>query len=315
MKSEINPLKYSIVVSVYNEQESLPIFSRDLNNYLIANYPDQFEIIWVNDGSIDESYRILQQLCHDKPQNKLINFAQNFGHEMCMMCGIKNSHGDAIIVMDADGQHPPHSLEKLINKFQNGNDIVLMVREERFDSGIVRKILTTVFYQVLRKLSGVNFEANATDFFLVSRKVKEYLHENYPDRVRFLRGQLQVLNFKKSFTTFSAPNRIAGESKYPLRKLFLFSFMCITSHSKVPLHLGLFLGIIMAIFSFLVMCFSLVMYLLGDPPPGYTTLVVLVSLMFSIQFVLIGFIGIYIGHNFDEIKKRPHFSIDSTINI
>jgi glycosyltransferase involved in cell wall biosynthesis len=315
MKTENKIIKYSFVISVYNEEESLPIFSKELNDYLENKFKNQYEIIWINDGSIDRSQQLLAELCQIKINNKLINFAQNFGHEMCMMCGIHYATGDAIIVMDADGQHPPASIDDLVQKFQQGDEIVLMVRQERLDSSFLRRTFTVLFYFLLRKLSGVSFEPNATDFFLISQKVKNYLQNNYPDRVRFLRGQLQVLNLKKSFTSFSAPNRIAGLSKYPLSKLFLFSFMCITSHSKVPLHLGLFLGVIMAAFSFIVMCFSLVMYLLGDPPPGYTTIVVLVSLMFSIQFILIGFIGIYIGHNFDEIKKRPHYSIDSSINI
>lgn len=301
--------KISIVVSVYNEEDVLLAFWEKLNSILIDINYDK-EIIFVNDGSVDNSKQILTTIASEDSHVKHISFSRNFGHEAAMLAGIDSSTGDIVICLDSDLQHPPEKINDMINAYLDGYDIANMVRVERKDGGLYKRITSKLFYSILNKISPINFEQNASDFFMISKRVANILKTEYRERARFIRGFIQSVGFKKTTIEFVANARVGGESKYSFYKLLILSMSAIVSFSKMPLYLGLVMGVICSIFSLIVGIYSIVMKIIGNVPPGYTTTVVLISILFAVQFFLIGIIGVYIGYMFEENKKRPIYIID-----
>ncbi len=302
----------SIVVSVYNEQEMISLFWEDLKGVINnnKNILDNCEIIFVNDGSKDESGVILDKISASEKNIKTIHFSRNFGHEAAMLAGISNAQGEAIICMDSDLQHPPNCIVDMIKEFKIGTEVITMIRDHRKDGGIIKRITSKMFYRILNKLSNNNFEPYASDFFLISKRVANIIVYKYDERTRFLRGLIQSVGFKKKSLNYISPNRPAGKSKYSISKLFFLSLSAIASFSHLPLRLGIGIGVLFGAFSFIVGIYSLVKYFMDQPLPGYTTIVVLLSFGFSLLFIIIGIIGEYIGYLFNEVKKRPLYIID-----
>jgi polyisoprenyl-phosphate glycosyltransferase len=305
----------SIVVSVYNEQEMLQAFHEEIFRVLGLNNIEA-EVIYVNDGSSDMSAEILTMLQKTQPgAAKVLSFSRNFGHEAAMIAGIDYAQGDAIVCLDSDLQHPPLLIPAMLEQFEKGIDIVNMVRETREDNGWLKNKLSKRFYKLINKLSGQKLAENASDFFLISNKVAQVLRNDYRERNRFLRGFIQIVGFRKTTLPFVAPKREAGVSKYPFWKLLVFSVNAVVSFSKFPLYLGIYIGLIFVAFSVFMAIYTLCVYLFGEAPPsGYTTMVLFMSVGFSIMFVLIGIIGVYVGYNFDESKKRPIYIVDKFIH-
>lgn len=304
----------SIIVSVYNEDEVLRGFHENIMKMIRENELDS-EVIYVNDGSKDNSIYILRELKRDNPDIvRIINFSRNFGHEAAMIAGIDYAKGDALICLDSDLQHPPAMIPQMLAKLNEGFQIVNMIREAREDNGWLKNKLSEKFYHFINKLSDQKLHENASDFFLITRKVAEVLRNDYRERNRFLRGFIQIVGFSKTTLNFVAPKRLAGESKYSFIRLLSFSINAIISFSKFPLYLGIYIGLLFAAFSVSLAIYSIYEYFFGNTPPsGYTTLVLFMSISFSILFILIGIIGVYVGYNFDESKKRPIYLIDEVI--
>lgn len=298
----------NVVVSVYNEEEALPHFYKELYNEL-EQLSISYQIIFVNDGSHDNSHSILKAYALENSRVKVINFSRNFGHEAAMLAGLDYSNAEAIVFMDSDLQHPPACLKEMYETHKTGADIITMIRKSRKDGGVQKNLMSTLFYSLLNKISKIKIEPNASDFFLISNRVAQVLKTNYRERTRFLRGLIQIIGFNKSRLEFVAPERIAGESKYSFMQLVVFSFSAISVLSKAPLRIGIYTGLVFAFFSIVVGLYSIVMRFQGHPFSGYTTIVVLLSIMFSILFFVLGIIGDYIGLLFDEAKRRPHYLV------
>lgn len=309
--NKIGEKKISIVLSVYNEEEGLKHlwsqFCEELNQ--INHY---FEVIFVNDGSTDNSQEIINNLKSSVNIGiKSISFSRNFGHEAAMVAGLDYANGEAIIFMDADLQHPPSEIIKMINLYIEGTHIVTMKQQNREDHNFIKRFFSRSFYKVINSASKYKIEENASDFFLISEKVAKILRKDFREVNRFLRGFIQIVGFSKQSLTYSSPKRIHGKSKYSLFKLLRLSFRAVSAFSKAPLYLGLFFGAIFGILSLILGGYSLVMYLHEDQvPSGYTTLIIFLSINFTILFFLLGIIGTYIGYNFDETKKRPIYIVE-----
>lgn len=302
--------KFSVIVSVYNEEPVIPMFWDELSVVIEQLKDYTFEVILVNDGSNDKSGEIIDSLVSKNKNTKAIHFSRNFGHEAAMLAGIEYAQGNFVICMDSDLQHPPSCIEQLVSKAKDGFEVVTMVRNSRADGGFRKHLTSSLFYWVFNKLSHGQIEPNVSDFFMISKRVAEVVTSKYPERTRFLRGLIQSVGFKKASIPFVAPNRAAGQSKYSLTRLFFFSLSAIATFSHIPLRLGLAIGLIFGGFSFVVAIYSVVMKFLGEPFSGYTTIVVLISLGFSLLFIVIGIIGEYIGYIFNEVKGRPTYIID-----
>ena len=308
--------KISIVVSVYNEEQGLQQFYDHTHPILEQTSLDtgwDYELIFVNDGSADSSIDLLRGFAAADPKVMVVNFAANRGHEAAMIAGIDVATGDGIVCMDADLQHPPESIPAIIAKFDEGYDVVSMIRTSREDAGLFKKITSAAFYKVMNHMSKANFENNSSDFFGLSRRVALVLRKDYRERVRFLRGYVQNVGFKKTTLEFKASARVAGQSNYNFKALVKLSLNAICNFSDAPLKMGIYAGMISLSFSFILIIYSIVQFILGNAPSGYSTIVVLISFMFGVLFIILGFISEYLAIIFAEVKNRPIYIIDSII--
>ena len=301
---------YSIIVSVYNEEAVLPLFHQEVSAVIdsMADTAD-FELLFVNDGSSDNSRQVLQQLMEKDQRVRVIHFSRNFGHEAAMLAGLDHCRGEAAVCMDSDLQHPPTLLPQMLAKYQEGKDVITMMRTDRADGGQSKNISSRLFYRLINKISDAQLQPGASDFFLLSQRVINVLRSDYRERTRFLRGIIQIIGFEKDSLTYVAPPRAAGESKYSLWKLLKFSFTAIASFSKTPLRIGIYSGLIFVLLSIILIIYSIVMWIVDTPVSGYTTLIIFLCAFAGIQLFVTGAIGYYIGFVFDEVKQRPIYII------
>ena len=217
----------SVVVSVYNEELALREFYAETGKILKTLPADwDYEFLFVNDGSRDQSLSILREFAESDEKVKIVNFSRNFGHEAAMIAGLDYAGGDGIVCMDADLQHPPECLPEIVEKFDEGYEVISMVRTKNKTAGFVKNFTSAAFYKLINHLSDVKFEANASDFFAVSKNAAEVLRNNYREKVRFLRGYVQSIGFEKTTIEYEARPRFAGESKYSIKVLPVQADVC-----------------------------------------------------------------------------------------
>lgn len=304
--------KISIVVSVYNEEEVLPKFYNAFEEFK-KNISWDYELVFVNDGSVDNSINLLRSFAKKDDKVKVIDFSRNFGHEAAMIAGIDNASGDGIVCMDADLQHPLESVVDIINKFEEGYEVISMVRVSNESAGLIKNITSKAFYKIVNLLSDqAAFEENASDFFAINNKVADVLRNNYREKIRFLRGYVQSVGYNKTTLSYVAAKRAGGKSHYSIKKLFKFSVSTIVSFSDFPLKLGIYAGLLSALAGLAVLVYTLFTY--HDAPSGYATIVILICFLFSVMFVIIGIIGEYIAVLFAELKDRPIYIVSKKIN-
>ena len=230
-----------------------------------------------------------------------------------MIAGIDNASGDGVVCMDADLQHPLECISQIIEKFEEGYEVISMVRLANKSAGIIKNITSKCFYKVINILSDqAKFEENASDFFAISKNVASVLKSNYREKVRFLRGYVQSVGFKKTTLEYTAAERAGGESHYSIKKLLRFSISTIVCFSDFPLKLGMYAGFGSALIGIIVLIYSLIT--MQGAPSGYTTLVTLMCFMFAVLFVVIGVLGQYMAVMFSELKDRPIYIVEEKVN-
>ena len=236
----------SLVVSAYNEEAGLETFYQTTREYgeALAAKGWDYEFIFVNDGSRDRTGEILDDLAaRDATHVRVLHFSRNFGHEAAMTAGLDYATGDGLVFMDADLQHPPKYLADIVDQFDAGYQVISMVRTENKTAGLLKNITSGGFYWLINRMSEVHLEANASDFFAITRPVQKVLMHNYREKVRFLRGYVQNVGFRKTTISYEAAPRVAGSSHYSIRKLFVFAMNTIMCFSNMPLKLGIFAGL------------------------------------------------------------------------
>ena len=274
----------------------------------------QAELLFVDDGSSDRSPLILDKLAAEYPELvRVIHFSKNFGHEAAMTAGLDHAKGDFLIFMDADLQHPPKLIPEMLQKWEEGFSVVSMVRTKNSSAGLIKNISSSAFYFVLNRLSPLHFEANASDFFGISKEVQEVLIKYYREKVRYLRGYVQSVGFSKTKILYEAGERQGGASHYSIRKLLIFSKNTLLSFSNLPLRLGIFASVCSAVLGLLLLFYTLVTR--KGAPSGYATIVVLLCFMFAVLFLVVGVIGEYIALLFEEIKDRPIYIVSEIKNL
>lgn len=306
----------SVIVSVYNEEDSLEQFyqhcSRSCEKLQELGY--DYEIVFVNDGSQDKSAILLENFAErDKEHVRVLSFSRNFGHEAAMTAGLDHAKGDFLVFMDADLQHPPELISEMLKKFEEGYQVVSMVRTKNPSAGFVKNITSALFYWILNHVSPVRFEENASDFFGISKKVQEVLKKHYREKVRYLRGFVQSVGFPKTSIRYEAAARQAGQSHYSLSKLWQFSKNTLFTFSNLPLQLGIFAAICSGGLGTLLLIYTLLTR--KGAPSGYATIVVVLCFMFAVLFFVIGIIGEYIAILFEELKDRPLYILSDSKNI
>lgn len=304
----------SVVVSCYNEELALDRFYEETAS-ILKKLNWKYELIFVNDGSQDQTLSVLTRLSQSDERVKVISFSRNFGHEAAMIAGLDYSQGDGIVCMDADLQHPPEYLPEIVKKLEEGFDVINMVRTRNESAGLFKNIASSAFYRLINVLSDVKFEPNASDFFAVSGKAAKVLKDNYREKVRFLRGYVQNIGYPRTTIEYEARTRVAGESKYSIKKLIAFSVNTIMCFSNLPLKLGIYAGCGAGILGIIMMIYTIWSWARVGTPSGYATIIVLMCFMFAVLFLIVGIIGNYIAILFAELKDRPIYIVEETKNI
>lgn len=304
----------SIVVSCFNEEQTLDRFYSACIPVLESLRWD-YELIFVNDGSNDESYAILKRFAKENGKVRLISFSRNFGHEAAMIAGIDHARGDAVICMDADMQHPPESIPGIIDMFESEYDVVSMIRTGDKASGIKRRLTSWLFYKTLNSLSSADFLEYSSDFFGLSKRAADVLRTEYRERVRYLRGFAQSIGFRCGALEYEEGIRKAGQSHYSIPKLLDFSVTTLCGFTDLPLKLGIYAGLITALSGVILIIYSIIVKAVYGAPSGYTTIVVALCFLFSLTLIVLGIMGEYISVLLHEVKGRPIYIIEETVNL
>jgi len=298
-----------IIVSVYNEAASLPAFHAEATRlvaHLAAEGTDA-TIVYVNDGSIDESAGLLDRFAAE-PGVRVLHLSRNFGHEAAMLAGLDDCDADQAVFLDADLQHPPEVVRRAMAVARAGHDVVLM-RREAAPGGGLRRACNAAFYRGLAVISALPLEPDASDFFLVGRPVIDVLQREIRERTRFLRGLVQWVGFRRAVLSYTAAPRTAGRSKYHLGRLFSLARDATLAFSTAPLRVAFVAAIAMLLACLATAVYSLGGWWLGNPPSGYTTIMLFSTAVAAAQFGLLGILGEYIGQLVDEAKGRPVYIV------
>ncbi len=302
----------SIVVSAYNEEGNIEPLYKELQKVLSTIKLDKKEIIFVDDGSSDQTYEKCKALQQKDAGVKIVHLKRNFGHEIAMTAGMDYSSGDAVIFMDADLQHPPLYIKQMIEEWQNGMDIVLTRRVDNVDTSAFYKFCAKSFYKILNMLSDTKIPEKTPDFRLIDRKYVDFL-KNFNEQDRLFRGLLSWImpHDKVKVIDFVAPERLSGQSKYNFSKSLQLALNSIVQFSVKPLRFSAYFGMFSAFVAGL-----LGLYVIGEhfvlhrPTPGYATIMTTVIFLGSVQLIVLGIIGEYIGKIHMEVKKRPLYMAD-----
>lgn len=296
--------KVSIVVPVFNEEENIEHFYEEICKAM-EPLPYAFELVFVDDGSRDASVSILYHLQKKDERVRPLYLARNFGHQIALTCGLDHAEGDAIVTMDGDMQHPPEFLPVLLQKWEEGYEVVQTIRRTTEGVPWFKNMTSALFYKMMNVISRIKIQPGGSDFRLMDRSAAESFRA-YRERARFIRGMIGAIGYKQVQIEFIAPKRFAGTSKFSLQKMLHFALDGITAYSKTPLRLAFYAGMIMGGLSiavtahvFYIKCFT------EDAVPGWATITASISFLGGIQLIGIGIIGEYVGRIFEEVKQRP----------
>lgn len=305
--------KISIVVSVFNEEKNIPQLIKEIYSHMNDNFT--YEIIFVNDGSTDNSEEIIKGICNKDNQVKLVSFTRNYGHEMAMSAGMDLSSGDAVIFMDADMQHPPYLIKKMIYLWEKGKKIILTKRSHNEEHTIIYKLLSGIYYKILNHLSDFNMRTNTPDFRLIDRYYVDIL-KKFNENSRLFRGILYLIDPKDDTEVieFVAPKRFSGVSKYNFFSLFNLAIDSIIAFSIKPLRIALIVSTLVFMTSGIYGIYVFIIWLVGSSIPGLTTQMLLTIILGSSNLLVLSVIGEYIGRIHIESKNRPLYTIRETLN-
>lgn len=296
----------SIVLPSYYEEENIKF----IYDEIIAALPkgEEFELIFVDDGSKDKTFENIIALSKQDKRVKGIRLSRNFGHQVALLAGMQEAKGDLVISMDADGQHPPKVIADLIAKQKEGYDIVNTRRLDSKSTGWFKRSSSRWFYRMINLMSDVKIEPAAADFRLMTRKALNAFLE-IGEHDRFTRGLVGWIGFRQGIVEFMPSDRHAGRTKYTFKRMRKFALDGITSFSSRPLRFSMYLGLAVFILALLYAIYAIVMHFAGHTNPGWTSLLITILFLGGVQLFSIGIIGEYIARIFNEAKARPHYFI------
>lgn len=310
---EPNELLVSVVVPIFNEEPNLNVLYQELINVSAELSAYDWEFVFVDDGSDDDSWRIIKELQQKDTRINGISFTRNYGHQLALLAGLENCSGDAVISMDADLQHPPEVILDLLDKWNDGNQIVSTVRKKPEHIGFFKKVTSRLFYRIFTYLSGVPIEAGMADFRLLDKSVVTAIKEHKEQGV-FLRGLIQTLGFKQTTLSYNCRDRYAGERKYSITKMLRLAWTAVSSFSLVPLRLATMIGFVTSLFAFGNLVYTIYSKFFGEEVvPGWATIVSLNAFLLGVLFLVIGVLGEYLGRVFEEVRGRPRYLIKETL--
>lgn len=299
----------SVVIPIFNEEKGLP----ELYNRLIKavrSISNDFELIFVNDCSTDNSLQVIKELSETDSKVKYLSFSRNFGHQIAVTAGLEQTQGEAVVIIDGDLQDPPELICEMYEKYKTGYKVVYAKRKSRSGESFFKKLTAKIFYRLMVKLTGVAIPIDTGDFRLIDRVIVDHLKE-MPEPVKFLRGQIAWLGYKQTFVEFDRDARKYGTTGYPLRKMIRFAIDGITAFSDVPLKIATTAGFVVSGFSLLVIIYALIShFILNQTITGWTSLIISSMFIGGIQLIAIGIIGEYISRINTTVRKRPLYIVE-----
>lgn len=306
----------SIIVPCYNEEQALPHFYKKINEVLKSIKNIDYELIFVDDGSKDNTLRIIKKYSKENINNKYISFSRNFGKEAAMLAGLEHAKGDLVTIMDADLQDPPELIPKMINILSKEDyDIVGTRRVNRTGEPKIRSFLSRKFYRIINKMSKIEMVDGARDFRLMKRKVVDAIL-SLKEYNRYSKGIFSFVGFKTKWLEFENTKRIAGESKWSFWKLFKYAIEGIVGFSTFPLVLSALIGLLFCLLSFIMILIIIIKTIMfGDPVSGWPSTICIIFFIGGIQLFVMGIIGEYLAKIYLETKNRPIYIISESNNI
>jgi glycosyltransferase involved in cell wall biosynthesis len=301
----------SIVLPIYNEEAGLASFVSELSLELTKT-SENAEVIFVNDGSKDNSLTLIKKFCEENKDFKYIDLSRNFGHQIAVSAGIDFAKGDKVMLIDSDGQDPPAVMHQMLAKMDEGYDVVYAQRIKRADESALKKLTAKFFYKFLNKITSIEIPVDTGDFRIINRKVANALKQ-MPEKQRYLRGQIAWLGFKQTAVSYERLGRNAGETGYTYRKMIRLALDAITSFSNWPLRLATLSGFFCAFVGFFLILYTLyARFILKQYEPGWPSLMITIIFLGGIQLLGIGMIGEYISRINDNVKNRPLYLVGET---
>ena len=309
MTQKVNK-KISFVIPVYNEAANIPLLYKELT-LMLLEVPYSHEFIFVDDGSNDESLVLIKQLAQLNADVFYIELSRNFGHQYALKAGLDLSNGDCVVSMDCDLQHPPQVVKKLIEKWEEGFDVVYTRRNQDKKLSWLKRKTSAFFYALLNRISDLKLENGTADFRLMNRNVlNAFAHLNESEL--FIRGLIKWAGFRQTAINYDPQERYSGDSKYNLKKMLSFAFRGITSFSVRPLQMIAYLGMMLFLISMILVPYALISYIMGKTVSGWTSLMISVIFFGSLQLLMIGIVGLYLSKLVIQSKQRPLYFIRET---
>jgi len=307
------PRRLSLVAPMYNEEESVPYVRAEITPFLDA-LPCECELILVNDGSTDETLRLIADWSRTDGRVKVIQLSRNFGHQLAATAGLDYATGDAIVLIDADLQDPLAVIHEMISRYQQGYDVVYGQREAREGESVFKRFTAWAFYRLMRALVDRRLPVDTGDFRLISRSCYEGL-QRMREQHRFLRGMVTWVGYSQIGVLYRRNPRVAGSTKYPLSKMLAFAWTAATSFSTLPLRISIFLGMCAGLLGIEETLRAFYALAMGHVVPGWTSLMVVTSVLSSAILISIGIVGQYVGRIYEESKGRPLYLVARTLNV
>ena len=305
--------KISIIVPCYNEEAAIPLFYREISKIMNKMKQVKFELLFINDGSNDNTLKEIKTLANSKKEIKYISFSRNFGKEAAIYAGIEHSTGDYVTLLDVDLQDPPEFIEEMYRIIKEEDiDCVGLKTDEHKEYGIFRRFFTSCYYKLVSKLSKTEMVPGARDFRLMTRQMADAVLE-LKEYNRYSKGIFSFVGFETKWITYKVPKRVAGSSKWSLFKLFVYAIDAIVGFSTVPLTISTIVGVLFCFISIVAIIIIIIKTLIfGDPVDGWPSLVCIMFFLSGIQLFCIGIMGAYLSKTYTEVKKRPIYIIKET---
>ena len=304
----VDTVKYSIVIPIFNEEESFPALVKRLRD-VMDQLDGPTEVVLVDDGSRDASYQLMTEANKEDHRFKIVQLSRNFGHQIAITAGMDVASGQAVIVMDADLQDPPEVILQMAARWQEGYEVVYAVREHREGETLFKRKTATIFYGIQRRLAEIDQPMEVGDFRLVDRKALDAFLQ-MRERNRYVRGMFSWIGFRQTAVPYTRASRKAGESKYPIRKMMSLAADGFVGFSTAPLRFALTAGIVMALGAFIFGIVAIAMKLAGASfVSGYASLIVAITFLAGVQLVVIGMVGQYVARIYDEARARPLYLV------
>jgi dolichol-phosphate mannosyltransferase len=302
----------SIVIPAYNEERNLDVLYSTVREVMNAAGENDWELVVVDDGSKDGTWDVLKGLSNSDVRVRGVRLSRNFGHQSSLMAGLAAARGRAVIMMDADLQHPPALLPQLVRKWREGFQVVHAVRRDPPETSWFKRTTSRLYYRIFAVMSGVEIEPGSADFCLLDRQVVDEVLK-FEEEGIFLRGLVHWVGYATTSVPFEAGQRHAGTSKYNLRKMLTLGWHGVSSFSLVPLRIGIAIGLLSSTFAFLSVGYAIVGWWVDDEiVPGWASSVVVSSFLFGVLFAFLAVLAEYVGRIAVEVRRRPRFLVRET---